>query len=54
MDSPHSKEAKWRSMVKYEIIMNAEEINNNLEKGVQQVDKKIRNNKNKSNQLSYR
>lgn len=53
MDSPHSKEAKWRSMVKYEIIMNAEEINNNLEKGVQQVDKKIRNNKNKSNQLSY-
>lgn len=53
MDSPHSKEAKWRSMVKYEIIMNAEEINNNLDKGVQQVDKKIRNNKNKSNQLSY-
>lgn len=53
MDSPHSKEAKWESMVKYEIIMNAEEINNNLDKGVHQVDKKIRNNKNKSNQLSY-
>jgi guanylate kinase len=53
MDSPHSKEAKWRNMVKYEIIMNAEEMNNNLDKGVQQVDKKIHNNKNKSNQLTY-
>lgn len=53
MDSPYSKEAKWRSMVKYEIIMNAEEINNNLDIGVQQVEKKIHNNKKRNNQLSY-
>jgi guanylate kinase len=53
MDSPHSKEAKWRNMVKYEIIVDAEDINNNLQKGVHKVEKHVNSSKKKKNELSF-
>jgi guanylate kinase len=50
ISSPHSKEAKWENMMDYKIIIDAEELNNNIGKGVSKIKNSLKQtNENKIN-----
>lgn len=52
IESPYSKEAKWKKAIKYDAIIESSEINNNILIGVKKI-KKALSNKKHSKELTF-